>query len=154
MRPAFECRCRGAGRHVDHKSSLLRHHSRNNSAQHIESAFDVYIHDLSPCQRIGIFDLRDWVDQARVIDEDIDRTKVLDGELISGAGLTPIRNVAGQTNGVGADIICNSLDQFGASRSQYDVRVKRSKVSRGGLCLLYTSPSPRDRTRSRMPSSA
>ena len=25
---------------------------------------------------------------------------------------------------------------------------------RGGLCLLYTSPSPRDRTRSRMPSSA
>ena len=25
---------------------------------------------------------------------------------------------------------------------------------RGGVCLLYTSPSPRDRTRSRMPSSA
>ena len=24
----------------------------------------------------------------------------------------------------------------------------------GGACLLYTSPSPRDRTRSRMPSSA
>ena len=24
----------------------------------------------------------------------------------------------------------------------------------GGFCLLYTSPSPRDRTRSRMPSSA
>ena len=24
----------------------------------------------------------------------------------------------------------------------------------GNLCLLYTSPSPRDRTRSRMPSSA
>ena len=24
----------------------------------------------------------------------------------------------------------------------------------GGNCLLYTSPSPRDRTRSRMPSSA
>ena len=26
--------------------------------------------------------------------------------------------------------------------------------SMGGVCLLYTSPSPRDRTRSRMPSSA
>ena len=25
---------------------------------------------------------------------------------------------------------------------------------RGSFCLLYTSPSPRDRTRSRMPSSA
>ena len=27
-------------------------------------------------------------------------------------------------------------------------------VERGWVCLLYTSPSPRDRTRSRMPSSA
>ena len=27
-------------------------------------------------------------------------------------------------------------------------------VERFGVCLLYTSPSPRDRTRSRMPSSA
>jgi len=27
-------------------------------------------------------------------------------------------------------------------------------VVQGGVCLLYTSPSPRDRTRSRMPSSA
>ena len=27
-------------------------------------------------------------------------------------------------------------------------------VIRASLCLLYTSPSPRDRTRSRMPSSA
>ena len=36
---------------------------------------------------------------------------------------------------------------------------KPAKKGRGGgaqamLCLLYTSPSPRDRTRSRMPSSA
>ena len=28
------------------------------------------------------------------------------------------------------------------------------KQGRNGTCLLYTSPSPRDRTRSRMPSSA
>ena len=27
-------------------------------------------------------------------------------------------------------------------------------IGRNGACLLYTSPSPRDRTRSRMPSSA
>ena len=27
-------------------------------------------------------------------------------------------------------------------------------VDKGGACLLYTSPSPRDRTRARMPSSA
>ena len=28
------------------------------------------------------------------------------------------------------------------------------EVAQDGACLLYTSPSPRDRTRSRMPSSA
>ena len=30
----------------------------------------------------------------------------------------------------------------------------KSEVSDKEACLLYTSPSPRDRTRSRMPSSA
>ena len=29
-----------------------------------------------------------------------------------------------------------------------------SKVAKSGACLLYTSPSPRDRQKSRMPSSA
>ena len=33
-----------------------------------------------------------------------------------------------------------------------DYRAKR--FEQAGVCLLYTSPSPRDRTRSRMPSSA
>ena len=33
------------------------------------------------------------------------------------------------------------------------VTMKRPRL-RGQICLLYTSPSPRDRTRSRMPSSA
>ena len=37
-----------------------------------------------------------------------------------------------------------------------DTRVLKARlaVRRSGGCLLYTSPSPRDRTRSRMPSSA
>ena len=35
-----------------------------------------------------------------------------------------------------------------------NVRVSRLTAVRGANCLLYTSPSPRDRTRSRMPSSA
>ena len=33
-------------------------------------------------------------------------------------------------------------------------RRAHSIAAQGGICLLYTSPSPRDRTRSRMPSSA
>ena len=35
-----------------------------------------------------------------------------------------------------------------------DVRIVRGELERLDACLLYTSPSPRDRTRSRMPSSA
>ena len=31
---------------------------------------------------------------------------------------------------------------------------KRAKIDGKGICLLYTSPSPRDRLKSRMPSSA
>ena len=31
---------------------------------------------------------------------------------------------------------------------------ENGKLKDGYICLLYTSPSPRDRTRSRMPSSA
>ena len=32
--------------------------------------------------------------------------------------------------------------------------MKKPMMKRGGDCLLYTSPSPRDRQKSRMPSSA
>ena len=38
-----------------------------------------------------------------------------------------------------------------ASRELFGVRVRSAGIT---ACLLYTSPSPRDRTRSRMPSSA
>ena len=36
----------------------------------------------------------------------------------------------------------------------YGERPVRSEIARVGSCLLYTSPSPRDATLSRMPSSA
>ena len=34
------------------------------------------------------------------------------------------------------------------------VKLTANPLTVKGICLLYTSPSPRDRTRSRMPSSA
>ena len=43
------------------------------------------------------------------------------------------------------------FNPFGTSK---DVKVRTDKVVMTYTCLLYTSPSPRDRTRSRMPSSA
>eukprot|EP00657_Telonema_sp_P-1_P000342 TRINITY_DN10649_c0_g1_i1.p1 TRINITY_DN10649_c0_g1~~TRINITY_DN10649_c0_g1_i1.p1 ORF type:complete len:101 (+),score=62.57 TRINITY_DN10649_c0_g1_i1:39-341(+) len=39
-------------------------------------------------------------------------------------------------------------------RSGWDSRASKYYYYKCDLCLLYTSPSPRDRTRSRMPSSA
>ena len=43
------------------------------------------------------------------------------------------------------------FDQFSSDKN---VLLNRSKFLKYCTCLLYTSPSPRDRTRSRMPSSA
>ena len=37
---------------------------------------------------------------------------------------------------------------------QQKLKLSEKQYSEGKTCLLYTSPSPRDRTRSRMPSSA
>ena len=50
----------------------------------------------------------------------------------------PVYNVGDTITDADQNIILNVCDQT----SEYNV------------CLLYTSPSPRDRTRSRMPSSA
>ena len=47
------------------------------------------------------------------------------------------------------DMACLTESAFG---SMYAMRA--GTVRWVGTCLLYTSPSPRDRTRSRMPSSA
>ena len=47
-------------------------------------------------------------------------------------------------------IVDGHIDNTG----QYYIYRKDRSDRLGGGCLLYTSPSPRDRTRSRMPSSA
>ena len=49
--------------------------------------------------------------------------------------------------------ICTALEAGGYGAREIVVRVNGLDTD-WGHCLLYTSPSPRDRTRSRMPSSA
>ena len=47
------------------------------------------------------------------------------------------------------------LGKYAANESVDIAIIAENEDSRSGnICLLYTSPSPRDRTRSRMPSSA
>ena len=48
----------------------------------------------------------------------------------------------------------NHSDQATAKTIMGKVAIDNAKVAYSYYCLLYTSPSPRDRTRSRMPSSA
>ena len=49
----------------------------------------------------------------------------------------------------GATVTINGMTYTGKN-----ISVDGNRVVVDGVCLLYTSPSPRDRTRSRMPSSA
>ena len=43
---------------------------------------------------------------------------------------------------------------YGGQQDNSSVKIASIGIGSSGICLLYTSPSPRDRTRSRMPSSA
>ena len=56
--------------------------------------------------------------------------------------------ITGGGSGIGASIVEHFCEQ-GSEVYFVDINVKETNS-----CLLYTSPSPRDRTRSRMPSSA
>ena len=47
-----------------------------------------------------------------------------------------------------------TLDEYLQSVRDTEIKVEKAKRWMNIPCLLYTSPSPRDRTRSRMPSSA
>ena len=52
------------------------------------------------------------------------------------------------------DEVANKLKDIGRKYGDNAIGVYQGNPSVHNVCLLYTSPSPRDRTRSRMPSSA
>ena len=59
----------------------------------------------------------------------------------------------------GAEIFCTMRDGGNDHESSWDAAYTYIKKQKGGLfkvspCLLYTSPSPRDKRQARMPSSA
>ena len=68
--------------------------------------------------------------------------------LCKGEICVPVRDTAAMSNGVAID-----LAEFArVTGRDMVIDAPRNVMAMG--CLLYTSPSPRDRTRSRMPSSA
>ena len=52
------------------------------------------------------------------------------------------------------DISYHDHNPFCGDEITIELKIEDGKVVEAAFCLLYTSPSPRDRTRSRMPSSA
>ena len=46
------------------------------------------------------------------------------------------------------------LNEYGVRCGEFEVSTERRDTDYNYSCLLYTSPSPRDRQKSRMPSSA
>ena len=77
------------------------------------------------------------------------------------AGFSLSVDLVGGDKNLGAN--WNSLQMGDTTLNAQDAAVGGYQLSRfqlvgqlayGNVCLLYTSPSPRDRTRSRMPSSA
>ena len=58
-----------------------------------------------------------------------------------------------QNSDIDQKVTADGLDEAGPEARGSDCFVGQN-LANGNICLLYTSPSPRDRTRSRMPSSA
>ena len=62
------------------------------------------------------------------------------------------RNIFPRSAFIGFDHLFNELDF--ATKHAHDHYPPHNIVKESDLCLLYTSPSPRDKRQSRMPSSA
>ena len=67
-------------------------------------------------------------------------------------GVAYIDKTTGRENHVQARVVVLAASACETARIM--LNSKSSQFPQGGGCLLYTSPSPRDRTRSRLPSSA
>ena len=78
------------------------------------------------------------------------------GIKVTGDDLTQIESIARDIEAVVSDIpgTRSAFADRVLGGKYLEITPNRLELARRNICLLYTSPSPRDRTRSRMPSSA
>ena len=65
-----------------------------------------------------------------------------------------IRDLSAHVDDIGPDELDDAVIERLRALDLSSLPAVPASIRRGPPCLLYTSPSPRDRTRSRMPSSA
>ena len=92
-------------------------------------------------------------------DSRADEVSVSEGTAVSGAGTNSVGYAERAVYSISGDEIVriDALDSFNEIKSKVENAIQKSYdsgFSDGYTCLLYTSPSPRDRQKSRMPSSA
>ena len=75
-------------------------------------------------------------------------------QVLSGTGNVTYTNTTGQNVRIVINYVSILTGAGDATMTFQGVSVDLQAGAKYGNCLLYTSPSPRDRTRSRMPSSA
>ena len=74
--------------------------------------------------------------------------------LVASAGASAWRSDFLREREFGRWVASNALTELQVLPAWPDIGTKKTTVEMGNTCLLYTSPSPRDATLSRMPSSA
>ena len=72
--------------------------------------------------------------------------------VVSARGVEKLEAIAQMSSSMGGSIVPLAYDVTQDEETD-NIRAKLTAIT-GSLCLLYTSPSPRDRQKSRMPSSA
>ena len=73
---------------------------------------------------------------------------------LSVTAVAPVVNTAPTVSTVSHDVVVSSVVREAEHLVTTETKAEKQGRLGATTCLLYTSPSPRDRTRSRMPSSA
>ena len=130
----------------------------NDTAESDKTTFDVYAAGGRTCVSTNVTPRNEWFHVACVRDSSGNFKLFINGNLDAtntSYTSTDISSGGNQTFAIGNIVETSSGIE---AEAQFEGYISNLRVVKGtaiySSCLLYTSPSPRDRTRSRMPSSA
>ena len=115
------------------------------AARAITDPVKQFVFQVAPGDRDAVFRIYSYMAGAGI-------TKVATLTESSGYGEEGLKQLQAQTAEHNIEIVAD--EQYSDTDTDMTAQLTSIKGSDAQACLLYTSPSPRDRTRSRMPSSA